>query len=407
MAWTIDGSAPSPEASAALRTAIGLGTAATTDVGAYATAAQGAKADSALQPSMLMPRSPVGSLTLGKFRAALAKTISGVSDTNIVFISDSTWRGVNSTLGTARVPSSAPNVFAKILNAWKPYGLSFSAASWWGDGNMAPASDSDYRVSLGTFASSTGKTLGGFTVMASTNGTFSFAPGELYNSVTAYYTGSGASGSMDIAGSGPVALSAGSTVNIYVASTSVASPAVQPVNFSRSAGNLYLCGLACKDTSKKQVYIHNAAVSGATSATPLDTSKPWSYLNMLTARLIPDLAVINLAANDWRNVLGSATTIANLTTLCNAMVAAGSSILIVTPVWDASTLPDASIQQSYVDAIKAFAISNGYGLLDTRLQWPSYSAMNARGVYDDTIHLAAPGSADWARMMAAGLFASV
>lgn len=64
MTVTINGAAPTTDQQADIRTAIGLGTAATTAETAYATAAQGTKADSALQPGSVLNQAAIDGVTV-------------------------------------------------------------------------------------------------------------------------------------------------------------------------------------------------------------------------------------------------------------------------------------------------------------------------------------------------------
>ena len=127
---------------AAGRTALGLGTAATTDASAYATAAQGAKADTAVQPAALSSYQPLDSdltaiaaLTTTSFGRSLltqadeaaTRTTIGAGTSNVV-VSDATPQ----TPGTAAAGTSADAARADHRHAL-PAVVSTSAAG------LAPA----------------------------------------------------------------------------------------------------------------------------------------------------------------------------------------------------------------------------------------------------------------------------
>ena len=125
----------------------------------------------------------------------------------------------------------------------------------------------------------------------------------------------------------------------------------------------------------------NASLRGVHLATYTD------QIGQFAADILPDVAIVFLGTNDYRNSNSPVSVyIAALAALASA-IRTGSpntGLIFVAPA-DSNGAAVVPLSQ-YRDALYSFCIANGYEFWNMNEEYAGFSAMNALGVWDDSLH---------------------
>lgn len=331
--------------------------------------------------------------SLAKFQRAMARYEAGLGDVTIVDVGDSTSAGRDTiAVANTQVPNAPMARLAQIL---RREGYEASADEWWMQRAITTTDDlSDSRITkTGAWAHSAR------CWFANGAGTLSFTPISAVDTWDIYWvrSGSGSSFTINIGGGSTLATvdtSGSSSVQKTTVSGSLATSAL---NLVWAAGTVYIVGVVARKSTAKRLRCINFGVSGAVVADINDTTNPWSRRNVLISQIVPDLAIANLAINNWRNSDPVSTFAVTYAALVDALLAGGSSVLVRIPFFDSVISGLSQQQQDYVDAMTKIAMDRNLPIIDMRRRWVSYDAANALGYYSDTVHATATGYTDVAR----------
>jgi hypothetical protein len=187
---------------------------------------------------------------------------------------------------------------------------------------------------------------------------------------------------------GATTINSSGTTQIVKTTVSAGAAGIHALTLAWVAGSITILGIDAYDdtSSRRELSIWNWGISGATSANLIDnTDSVAGRLAEITA-MAPDLSIVEGGIiNDWRNSLGTAATVTNLTTLFTTCQAVGD-VIYYTPRFDNAGTGDAANQNAYVAAATALAVSMNIPVLDARSLFGSFAIGNAAGFYSDTVH---------------------
>lgn len=326
-------------------------------------------------------------LSLMKYRAARAlKT----RNTKVALIGDSTFAGVETGGTTAQVLHSIPMQLAAKLSA---RGINAGANNRFGCGSalFSTLLTMDSRVaSSGAMSNTATLAVGGNAFGCASAGSITFTPQANVTKFDIWWR-DGAVGrnfTWQVDGGATTQISSSGTTQIVKTTVSAGTAGTHALALAWVAGSITILGIDAYDdtSSRRELSIWNWGISGATSANLIDnTDTVAGRLAEITA-MAPDLSIIEGGViNDWRNSLGTAATVTNLTTLFTTCQAVGD-VIYYTPRWDNGVSGDTANQNSYVAAATALAISMNIPVLDGRALFGSYAISNAAGFYSDTVH---------------------
>lgn len=340
------------------------------------------------------------SLSLSKFRAAIAGVKAGVANTRILFIGDSETIGINSA-GVSNWPNFSDILATYLNNA----GIPANKNGWIGDssgtGNTGSRDSVDSRLSIGAWnANIAVPTAGGASFATASSATLTYTPGNAVDTFNVFYPQYGGGGIMSIQATG------GTLVNLNESLTgqlstgtaiagSLSSSNVLTVSYV-SGSTTFLFGAEAYNSAIKSVNIMNGGWWGTKVADWASIVQFYSSQNMI-AYLAPSLLVITAGANDWSAGTSIASFKANLQSIITAAVAAGSDVILMPDAPNSTvSLPT---QQTYVNALYDLATTNSLLVVDTFKRWVSYTVSNPLGYYSDTIHPTTKGYQDWAETL--------
>lgn len=348
---------------------------------------------------------------LPKWRKALAQVRAGTGRAKVAMVGDSTtagWgagTGANGTDG-ARV-KSAPYRLAEILAR---RGLNAKSNSFWGDANLGytPYQAYDPRVVIGASWSRGGATTvapGGWLLRANTGvtTTTSFTPSDEVDTFDIYYVVNTGNGTFtaNIDGGATLATvdTSVGTPGIYK-TTITATKGAHTVNVQRTAGGaFYVVGIDAYDSTARDVAIWNLGAASWASADWAVSTNAWNPAPGLTG-IAPDLTLINLGINDWKDTPVSVSTYTtNLQTLITAAKAAGD-VVLVAPFPSSTARASVAQQAPFIDAIVSLGETNSCPVLSLTHRFTSWADANTVGYTYDALHPNALGYADVAQALA-------
>jgi hypothetical protein len=191
-----------------------------------------------------------------------------------------------------------------------------------------------------------------------------------------------------IDGGSTTAVNSSGTTQIVKTTVSAGAAGSHTLNLAWALGSVTVLGIDAYDdtSSRRELSIWNWGISGATSANLIDNTDTIAGRLAEITFMAPDLSIIEGGViNDWRNSLGTAATIANLTTLFTTCQAVGD-VIYFTPRFDNAGTGDAANQNAYVAAATALAVSMGIPVHDNRSLLGSFAISNTAGFYSDTVH---------------------
>jgi lysophospholipase L1-like esterase len=265
-----------------------------------------------------------------------------------------------------------------------------------GTHNLAASAFGDGRVST-TFTHLNGGAGGLFRALAAASWTFT--PGASWDTADIYYVRT-----TNTAWSYQVG--AGSVVTPTVSGT--AGPAMfsitkaagsEALTLAWVANDVRIAGVHLYTAGTKEVTVFNAGVSGA-QASGVVSNGIIGGLDWL-AFWRPHLAILDWGINEFFVSTPVATFDANLQAIIDALRAAGSDVVMKTPVHSNSVITPP--QSDYIAATRAVAARNRLPLIDISAAWVDYTTSNGLGRYSDGVHPNATGYADIATRVNAAL----
>lgn len=170
-------------------------------------------------------------------------------------------------------------------------------------------------------------------------------------------------------------------------------------------GSVTPLAINCYDSTRKEISWWCWGICGGTSAAMINNSdaavgRLTCIANALTKL---DIAFVQGGViNDWRTSVAVSSTYANLTTLVQALLTAGTNVVMCIPVFDNGVAGNTANQQDYVNAMYQVARENGVGVIDIRKKWLSYANAVANGwqTNSDSVHPTTAGYLDIAQVTA-------
>lgn len=318
-------------------------------------------------------------------------------NTIIAFMGDSTMRGVDETATpyNSQYPNAMPMQLAADLNAKS---INAGASNWYG---LSGTSLSDYMLRDSRVAATGAAAFGNIIVQGGANvqletsaGSFAFTTPANATKAKIYtidfFGGSQWSWKVD-AGAATTITQAGNN-SIVETVISLGAAGIHTVTISWVSGNNELYGIECYDDTagRKEITCRQWGISGGTSASMIDnTGAPHSGRLQQLSQFPPDLVIAECGLiNSWRTSESVAAAQADLTALVQAVQAAGSDFMFLTPPYDNSGTGLAANQNAYVAAMYAVAQAQNVPLLDLRQRWTSYAYAVTQGwqVGTDAVH---------------------
>lgn len=333
------------------------------------------------------------SANFNKFRLALAKTKDGLSDTKVLFIGDSTTRGIGSTL-SGTFPSygsylqrvslggdvqTSQGLGVLSLNVGNNPDNRFTRLTGWGIGSNFGFSDSCAS------ASSVGSTT-----------TFSFTPGAsqgTFDKFDVYYLQFAGGGLLSVwaTGGSTTTVDTNGAAGVLKVTVTAATASVNNVVYAGdNTGQVYVCGFEPYLSTVSKVRLGNAGVGGSYAAGIWDQEAS-NFGSLPSIRsYAPDLCVISLGINDATNNTTATAFQASMQTIIGACQQSGDVLLMTMP--PSTGAPYTTLEPQYVSAYYNLASTNNIPLLDIFKRFGS--AYNSAYMFDP-YHPTQYGYWDW------------
>lgn len=339
-----------------------------------------------------------------KFRAALAKTRRGTSNTKIACVGDSTTRGQGSGTTTAQALNGWPvQLSAQLASA---LGMTAGWQNLFGQGN-ATLTSFDSRVGMtGTFTTSS-VSFGGNVFRMAAAATLAFTPTVNCDTFDVYSVNNGVGQFTINLDGGATLATVNTTADGAIVKTTVSgSLAGHTLNMVWVSGTPYILGCDCYATGTKQISVWNGGWLSSTSVNWASNVGNFNPSAALQNYLLPDLSIIDIGINDWIAVTDIPTYKAGLQTVISACLATGD-VILKTPAPSQITVTDLATQRRYVQAMYDLAQANNVALVDGFYRFGSYEIANPLGFYTDNKHPTATGYADIAAALRSAILGVV
>jgi len=345
---------------------------------------------------------PTSNAALRKWAGALAKARSGVRNARIALFGDSTTAGsgANGTVGFgAGARSSCPSV--KLARMLRDQGQTAYASAYFG--NAGPLTSVQMRAwdtqiggaGWAFFGAASGDSWLWPQSESTVSNTTTYTPTNSVDTFVIWYGTNAGSRvfSYQVDAGGTTNVDGAGTVN-GLASVTVAAGAVGAHTLTiakGSGGGNFIWGIEAYDSTVKQVQILPMGISGTRVSQAVGATAPNSGLNALQT-MAPDLTVVNLCINEWKNAGNVDTFKSNLGLLIAAAKVTGD-VIVVTGVPTSIIGFPLATQKAYVDAAISVAVANGCIAVDTWRRFVSYETDTS--FYTDDTH---PNSAGYELM---------
>lgn len=348
--------------------------------------------------------------TTTKILAGYQAMQAGTRNMVIAIMGDSTERGVDETAYpyNSQYPLSVAEQLAILFRS---DGIAAGANNWYG---ISGFNFNDYMIRDGRVTSTGSATAfvtavpvqgGSELEFPTAAGTFSFTPQQPVSSCQIYYQDStaGRQFSWDVDGGAATTITTAGLNTIASATISLGSVGTHTIRLTWVAAFVRIYGIDCQDATRKEVTIRQWAISGGTTSDMIsDTGTPSSGRLRQLDLYRPDVVAGDYGiVNSWRLSRSVANVVLDLTTLFDAIKAAGADFIFVEPPFDSSSTGNAAIQQQYVDAAVALAISKGGIVFRTRQALVSKTVSDSYGytVAADAVHYRIYGESFRAALM--------
>jgi lysophospholipase L1-like esterase len=340
------------------------------------------------------------------WRSKLQGVKDGTGNATVCAVGDSTVAGyISAPSGTDYAAYAWPAVMASDLVA--SYGINADRDSWMGDGVVETARVYDARIVAGSSWSQdqTIVSLGYATLKASTSANpLAFTPTGAVNTFRIFYVQDTTQGSIsaNIDGGSATIQSTNGNAAVGTLTLTAGSVGTHTLNiYWSSGGQVNIIGTMAYDSTSTKVHIVNAGSSAENSTQAANTSKAYGGGNSAIYSAIGcDLTILEGGPNDY---LGGNVSLfsSNNQTIINSLLAAGSDIIVFTPVpANPATETPVTNQLAFVSALRSLAASNGNAgtprlplpIIDNYVAWQSWANGVAENWYADTnIHPNATG----------------
>lgn len=322
---------------------------------------------------------------MAAWRAAKARVRNGSGSGQIACVGDSKTfgRGSNGADYTGAKVLAYPRQLASKLTS---RGLASVEQSILGMARTGQTNflAADTRVTLGAGWSEFGSdSIAGFMFGNNADTTaFTFAPGVAFDAFDVFFTTNSAYAqwTADIGG-GTIYTWAPSGSTRYLKQSISCTRGVNTLNLKRTGvgANFILTGVATRDTTLNQIYVHNLGSSGSQASFWNSSANSWSPLPALTL-LAADLHIINLGTNEWINAVSTSTFKTNMGAIITNCQAQGS-VLLVAPSFSNPGVTAQANQDAFNVACRELAVTYNCPLIDESLVIGAWSAGK---YYDDT-----------------------
>lgn len=335
---------------------------------------------------------------LKKWRAARAKVRRGTAHGKILCIGDSTTRGVGGAAGSAAYLNGWPVQLAQLLTAG---GVTAGWQNWFGLGGVSTAlGSSDSRINLGSWGDSGIQSLGGTMPRALAAATLAFTPTVNCDTFDVYYVRNSGNGTFDINLDGGANLA---TVNSNGAAAILTQQvtgtlAAHTLNAVWASSTAILVGMNAYANATKQIHVLNAGISSIRSDQLIASTLAWDTLNAI-ATIAPDLILISVGINDWRQFRDIPAYRRSMQTLIAACKAV-ADVIIMSPIPSdpANVNVSPTDMQKYINVCYELALANDAPLVDEYSRFVDYSTANTLGYMSDNLH---PNGVGYSEMAAA------
>jgi len=334
-----------------------------------------------------------------KYRAALALTRLGISDTPVAFVGDSTgtgqW-GFGGAFANNR-QYAYPVIMAGLLSA---QGIPASCEGVYCDNNVTNQGSTlpayDPRVSFsGSATAAPGAGFPGRLLQMTAAGTITLAPGTAYDTIELYTPTNAGLGSATVNNGGATLGTINSNGTLALTKTTYSvTLGSAPINIVWAAGGTFYNSIIRPYVAaNKKVVLHNLSGCTYKASDLTDTTRPWYGLGML-GLLAPKLTVLNMTINDATAQTPIATYKANMQGIIDVAKITGDVLIVVGNPANI-TRATVAVQQIYATAAKELAALNNCVVLDLIDRWVSYDFVQPLGYYGDTdVHPSRIGSGD-------------
>jgi hypothetical protein len=348
--------------------------------------------------------------TTSKILAGYQAMLAGTRNMVIAIMGDSTERGVDETASPAG--SQYPlSIAEQLAILFRSDGIAAGANNWYGISgfNFPDYTGRDSRVaatgSATAFVTAVPVQGGSELEFPTAAGTWSFTPQQPVSSCQIYYQDStaGRQFSWDVDGGAATTITTVGANTIASATISLGSVGTHTIRLTWVAAFVRIYGIDCQDATRKEVTIRQWAISGGTTSNMIEnTGTPSSGRLRQMDLYRPDVVAGDYGiVNSWRLSRSVANVVLDLTTLFDAIKADGADFIFVEPPFDSSSTGNAAIQQQYVDAAAALAISKGGIVFRTRAALTSKTVSDSYGytVQADAVHYRIYGESFRAALM--------
>lgn len=357
----------------------------------------------------------------GHLRAAIARVRTGSGIAKIAVIGDSTTMGAfsNGVVFAGNKPLAFPAQMASQMSA---KGLPSTNCSWFGSGNVAPATAAGYTAynpavtfPIAGFAPGSILTLGAFPLASTTNGaTLTYTPENAFafDTVDIYFLGGVPAGTFNVNVDGGASLQTvvpGAAHTVQVVTITGIALATHAINIvTNTASPTFITGMVARASGTKRVEVYdmgwsaavvlNPAALGASYATPLSVTNQYVYFNALPV-VAPDLTIIHLTINDINNQTATpAVYQAALQTMVVQALVSGDCLLMVGNPGNTAAWTGGIVAPQYQAAVYAVAAALGIPVVDITKRWTSYAVTNPVMPFGDAgagaIHPSTVGNGD-------------
>jgi hypothetical protein len=350
---------------------------------------------------------PNTNLQLLKWRAALAKQQTGVSNAKILFIGDSTEMGLQATplSAGARQLAISDCVARSFINA----GISANVSSQIGGAGLPTIADvNGYNPTITPGAGwsiTTSVAISQIFTNTTTTNSLDFTPIDAngvalsFDTIEVYYVNYSAYAHFTVGVDGGAAAFTSTPAGAPLVNKAIVTVPLgtHTVNFGKAAGDAALqvtiVGWVCYNSAIKQVLCLNAGVSGA-GVGILTSSPGFTTSASQIAAIAPDLSILNCIINDSGTNYDKALYKSKLQTLITACAQYGSVVL----------RPGNPVQprdmSAYLDINHQLATENNIPIIDIQAETGTWTEYNALGMMYDALHPNKNGYRDIANVMA-------
>jgi hypothetical protein len=350
-----------------------------------------------------LPATPTaaGSTTYTRFKTAMAAVAAATGYCRVGLLGDSTTGGARA-LGPAAnaVRTESPVVYLKDrFNAVQARPT--IASSWVGDqsfgvtNTLSPyAYDTRMTSPDGvgwTYTSPSPRTVAGSMMFNPANDTkrFGFLPEVPVDTIDVYYPLNTTLGAFTLArvGGSTVPVSQVGTNGTQKATFTGTLNSVDPLYAQRtsSTGSAYIYAMDAYNSAIKSVRLYGMGWSGGKVADWILTVNGFDPLPALLS-LNLDLVFIRPGINDAVAGTAPATFKAQLVTLVDALLAAGTNVVLATQYPSNVASASQAVQNALAQQVRDVASERGLALQDTHAEWVDWTTANSLGDMADNLH---------------------